>query len=113
MQAFYLPLNPADCMCEAFPPFFENGHCDSFTFNCLNYEVQCENEGLSDEYNFILRGIDIDQCGSPPSITLSVAVDGEVHTVVVNGNKTEILGSSGTTLTSTIWYYDYSIDFQV
>ena len=109
LQAFYLPLNPADCMCDTYPPFFEDGYCDSYTYNCVNYEVQCDNEGS----DFILHGIDIDQCASPPSITLSVVVDGEVHTVVVNGNKTEMLGSSGTTLTSTVWYYDYSMDLQV
>ena len=103
LQAFYLPLNPAHCMCETFPPFFEDGYCDSYTYNCINYEVHCENEGSgSGENNFIVRQIDMDQCASPPSITLTVAVNGEVHSVVVNGNKTEVLRSSRTLLMITV-----------
>ena len=100
-------------MCDTIPMDFERGICDYYSVYCIDYVIECHDDGMSGEQEFRLNRLDFEQCDSPPSVTIEVEFKDTPYTVVVSGNTTEMLGSAEDTLTATVWYYDYSMDLQV
>ena len=58
-------------------------------------------------------GMSVVPCSDPPSLVLSVDVEGDTQSISADGNRTVTLNDVPANLRINIWHFDYSMDVEV
>ena len=110
LEAVYVPLKPADCMCSSMKNIATDIHSVSYICNtakdCTQLNCTVNDSPLQS------MNLTVYPCDSPPSLDLDVNLWTTVYRTHSSDNTTTVL-DNGVTVKIEIWHYDYSMDIQV
>ena len=114
----YIPLDPGDCMCNTMQEAADNLHdltgfsCDTTDDECTS--IRCDvSDSSAQSLPLQSVGMSVRPCDDPPSLILSVAVNGDTQPITADDNKVVSLSHLDAKLRISVWHFDYSMDVEV